>query len=493
MATVRDPAIIEREIATLKEEIETLQRDHPGDTFPDEVKERWNTKNRMLDELVKDLELAKRERRLEEIGSFGRSEGATERSASFQIRDSAWRTDPYELSTIERSYDPDKEGRQFKDRARFVIEQDFEAKHPKVGREETKEWMTRLVEDADTSDGKIARHMLANGSKDYARAFGKYLAGGFLTAEEQHALEISRAMSLTSAAGGYAVPVQLDPTIIPTSSYTINPFRAISRVIPVTVDTWNGVTSGAATAYFGAEATPTTDSSPTLGQVVVSTERGSAFIPFSIEIDQDWGSLQTEMGRLLGEAKDTLEATKFTTGTGTNEPYGLITGATTVYTAASTTALAVTDLYNAELALPARFRRNASMLFQRAVAQTIRGFDAGASAGSGSRIWIDNLRQGVSNNAVGAVNTGYNANVLGYPAYESVDMDSAFTTGKKLIVLGDFQYYIICDRIGMTIETIPHLFDVTNNQPTGQRGLYAYWRCGAKVANAASFVTLKLA
>ena len=72
-------------------------------------------------------------------------------------------------------------------------------------------------------------------------------------------------------------------------------------------------------------------------------------------------------------------------------------------------------------------------------------------------------------------------------------MSSTFTTGQKLIVLGDFSYYKIIDRIGMSIETIPHLFDVTNNMPTGQRGLYAYWRNGAKVLDANAFVTLRLA
>ena len=45
----------------------------------------------------------------------------------------------------------------------------------------------------------------------------------------------------------------------------------------------------------------------------------------------------------------------------------------------------------------------------------------------------------------------------------------------------------------MAIEVIPHLFDVTNNMPTGQRGLYAYWRNGSKVVDANAFRTLKLA
>jgi predicted phage gp36 major capsid-like protein len=45
----------------------------------------------------------------------------------------------------------------------------------------------------------------------------------------------------------------------------------------------------------------------------------------------------------------------------------------------------------------------------------------------------------------------------------------------------------------MTVEVIPHLFDTTNNMPTGQRGLYAYWRNGAGVIAANAFRTLKLA
>jgi len=92
-----------------------------------------------------------------------------------------------------------------------------------------------------------------------------------------------------------------------------------------------------------------------------------------------------------------------------------------------------------------------------------------------------------------ATNTGrFSAQFLGYPAFQNTAMSSTFTTGQLVGVLGDFSYYYIIDRIGMTIETIPHLFDVTNNQPTGQRGLYCYWRNGAKVADAAAFRTLKL-
>jgi HK97 family phage major capsid protein len=66
------------------------------------------------------------------------------------------------------------------------------------------------------------------------------------------------------------------------------------------------------------------------------------------------------------------------------------------------------------------------------------------------------------------------------------------TTGSLDAILGDFRYFLIADRIGMTIENIPHLFGAANRFPTGQRGLYCYWRNGSKVLDANAFRVLKV-
>lgn len=51
--------------------------------------------------------------------------------------------------------------------------------------------------------------------------------------------------------------------------------------------------------------------------------------------------------------------------------------------------------------------------------------------------------------------------------------------------LTDFQAgYLIADRLGMSVELIPHLFGATNRFPTGQRGLFAIWRTGGGVTAA---------
>ena len=46
-------------------------------------------------------------------------------------------------------------------------------------------------------------------------------------------------------------------------------------------------------------------------------------------------------------------------------------------------------------------------------------------------------------------------------------------------MLGDFSNgYVVADRVGTTIEFIPHLFG-TSGRPTGQRGFYMFARVGA--------------
>jgi HK97 family phage major capsid protein len=58
-------------------------------------------------------------------------------------------------------------------------------------------------------------------------------------------------------------------------------------------------------------------------------------------------------------------------------------------------------------------------------------------------------------------------------------------------IYGDFSNYVIADRIGMTVEFIPHLVGA-NRRPTGQRGWYAYYRVGADSVNDGAFRMLNV-
>ena len=353
------------------------------------------------------------------------------------------------------------------------------------------ERLLKTIDEPDIERGKfggeLARRILNTGSPLYQRAFNKYLRHGglvgALSPEEQRALAVG-----AGATGGFAVVYTLDPTIVPTSNYSVNPFRAISRVETISgTNEWKAVTSGAITASYVAESTEATDNAPTLAQPDIIVERAQAYVPFSIEVGQDWGGLQTEMGRLFQDAKDDLEATKFTLGAGhgSTEPKGIITAATNTTAAGGVAAFAVADLYKVFEALPPRYRPNARWMGNLFTLDKIRQFD---TAG-GSAVWVDSLQPGTGGLGAGAVGEPAGPQVIGRRIYEDTAMAAALTTGTKILVIGDFSYFVIVDRVGMDVEVVP-LVVGTNHRPTGQRGLYAYWRNSSDALSAAAFQVL---
>ena len=59
--------------------------------------------------------------------------------------------------------------------------------------------------------------------------------------------------------------------------------------------------------------------------------------------------------------------------------------------------------------------------------------------------------------------------------------------GTKIAVAGNFKKgFLIADRLGASVEYIPFLFGPANRYPTGQRGLYLYWRTGSTTIGSAS-------
>jgi HK97 family phage major capsid protein len=372
--------------------------------------------------------------------------------------------------------DPASGVREVKERAKRAIDQ---STYPGAeSREAGQEQVAKLVDNVDGDSGDVSMHIMRTGSPQYRSAFRKAITGTYLTNDEQRALSIG-----TGSAGGFAIPFTLDPTIIKTSSGVVNPLRRVSRNVTITGNTWKGVSSEGVTASYAEEGAEASDNAPTLAQPEVTVQRAQAFIPFSIEAGQDWSGMESEMTSLLADAKDKLEAEKFLSGSGTHEPFGLLTGATETVETAGTGAFVVGDLYNLESSLAPRFRANADFVGNRAIYNKIRQFD---TAG-GASLWVF-LQQGIARDAAG--NTGYQ--LLGYPANELSTMSSeTTTTGQKTMVFGDFSQFLIVDRVGMQVELIPHTFGA-NGRPLGQRGFYAIWRNSSKVLTAKAFKVLKV-
>jgi HK97 family phage major capsid protein/HK97 family phage prohead protease len=386
-------------------------------------------------------------------------------------------SDLHDLAGYRRMNEPERIVAAYQHGAREILDR-TKFPHPDADREHVQEHVERLLLGPDRQHGDLARRIIATSSETYERAFGKMWAGDGLTAEEE------RALSETTTAGGFAVPFVLDATIIPTSNGSVNPFRQIARVESITTNEWKGVRSGGVTAGYASEASEVGDDAPTLAQPSAIPERADVFIPFSIEIGQDWGGLQTEMARMVQDAKDDLEADKFVTGLGhgSSEPEGLLVGATAVVATAGTAAFAVGDLYSLETGLAPRFRPRASIVGNRAQYNRTRQFDTQG----GASLWI-RLGDGLRNARTGALGEA----LLGYPTFEASAMVTTITANSSILTIGDFSYFLIVDRIGMNAELVPHLFATGNNRPSGQRGLLFYWRNTSDVLAQEAFKTLK--
>ncbi|MGW7435706.1 phage major capsid protein [Streptomyces sp. NPDC054849] len=338
---------------------------------------------------------------------------------------------------------------------------------------------TSIIEQFDDSDSRIARLCLATSSPEYLRAWSKVARGRghLISQDEQRALE--RAMSLTDSAGGYLVPFQLDPTVIITANGSRNQIREVARQVVATGDVWNGVSSGAVSWSWDTEGTEVSDDTTTFAQPTVPIHKASGFVPISIEALEDEANVTQEVAKLLAFGRDVLESAAFATGTGSNQPTGIITaltGTSSIVTSTTTDTFAAADVYKVDNALPARYRANASWVANRAIYNLIRQFDTGGGAQMWERIGAD-----------------VPAMLLGRNALESEDMDGTVTAAAEnyLAVYGDWSNYVIADRVGVTVEFIPHLVG-SNRRPTGQRGWYAYYRVGADSVNDGAFRMLNV-
>jgi HK97 family phage major capsid protein len=340
------------------------------------------------------------------------------------------------------------------------------------------------VERQVRKDTDIARRVLVTENEDYREAWLKLVTrpNPILSDEERHAVqafEEYRAMSEgTTTAGGFGIPVFIDPSIILTAQESGNPFLQLARQVTTNTSSWKGVSSAGVSWSFDAEASAVSDDSPTLAQPSVTVNMARGFIPYSIELGQDYPAFAEEMASLLAAGYDELLVDKFTRGTGSGEPNGILTAlsANTNVRVTLTAAPAVgaADPYKVWAALPQKFRRGANWLMSVNVNNAIR------------QLGTANVYHGYTANLPeGWADTLFNSGVYESPYMPDVTTVTAATIG--LAVVGDFQNYVIARRGGMSVELVPTLFDITNNRPTGQRGWFAYARVGGNSVNDLGF------
>lgn len=345
------------------------------------------------------------------------------------------------------------------------------------------ETVERLV---GSGQGWTARWAEVTGDPAYERAFAKLFTGGTAghlrwTPEEADAYrrveslrDEQRALGIGGSGngGGSMVPLTLDPAVLLSNGGSTSSLRQIARVETIATDSWHGVSSAGVTAEWRDEFAESSEAPLTLTDPTVPVHRGSAFVPYSFEVEQDALGFIRELQRLLVDAAVQLSDLAYTTGSGTGEPTGFITALAAadptvpLVTPTASETLGAADVYRVQNALPPRFQANARWAANLSVLNTLRQFET-----SNGALKFPALQDSPPS-------------LLGRPVHEQSNMDGTYnpavTDNNYVLAYGDWSQFLIVDRIGATIERVDHLVGA-NRRPNGTRGALLWWRTGSDV------------
>lgn len=275
--------------------------------------------------------------------------------------------------------------------------------------------------------------------------------------------------------GGFLVPDEFENQLIQ-KLQEANVLRTISHVI----QTNSGehkipvVASEGTDAWLDEEAAYT-ESNTQFSQVSLAAHKLGTLIKVSEELLNDSAFdlmtyLSGEFGRRLGNAEEQA----FLTGTGTNQPTGILTdtnGASAGSTAAKTDTLTFDDLIDLFYSLKAPYQQNAIFLMSDDTVKAIRKL----KDKNDQYVWQPSVQAGQPDR------------ILNCPVYTSPYMPN-LAAGNKPVLFGDFNYYWIADRQGRTFKRLNELYAVT-----GQVGFLGSQRVDAKVILPEAIKTLAMA
>lgn len=275
--------------------------------------------------------------------------------------------------------------------------------------------------------------------------------------------------------GGFLVPNEFEQQLIQ-KLQEANVMRTISHVIQTNSGEHKiPVVASEGTATWLDEEAVYAESNTQFSQVSLAAHKLGTPIKVSEELLNDSAFdlmtyLSGEFGRRLGNAEEQA----FLTGTGTNQPTGILTdanGASAGATAANADTLTFDDLIDLFYSLKAPYRQNAVFLMSDDTVKVIRKL----KDKNDQYIWQPSVQAGQPDR------------ILNCPVYTSPYMP-ALTAGNKPVLFGDFNYYWIADRQGRTFKRLNELYAVT-----GQVGFLGSQRVDAKVILPEAIKTLSMA
>lgn len=287
---------------------------------------------------------------------------------------------------------------------------------------------------------------------DYRTAFNELMKAGGVTAdmpaEARAALQAGyselskeeRAQTTTNAAGGYTIPTELMPEIVKTM-LAFGPMYdpGVTREIVTTgggqLD-WTTVNDTTVTAEAHTEGTTLTDDGGkdvTFGTLALNAYAfNTEWLRVSKELaDDSIFAMEAVIAELLGERLGRIANSKLTTGSGSSDVQGIVTGAGVATAAASTSAVTADEIIDFAHSIDPAYRSAPSVrfMFHDSTLKAIRKL----KDGDGNYLWqMGNYQQGVP------------GSILGYGFSINQDMaELSDGAGSKVMLFGDMRKFVV--------------------------------------------------
>ena len=271
-------------------------------------------------------------------------------------------------------------------------------------------------------------------------AFEKYLRNGMgsLNANERSIMGELRGTSTqiagTDSLGGFLVPQDFSNELDMATLFTGEVERLAKKLNTAggALLDYPTINDTATDAGLTAEAAAVTVQDMTFANAQLSAYNYASQVRVSMQLLQDNAfDLNAFLAEAMGERIARATNAAFTTGTGSSQPQGIITGASLGNTAASATAIAADDILDLIHSIDPSYRNKPTfgLMANDSVISVIRSLGLGSA--NDFPIFIPSMEAGQPDK------------LFGFNLYYNNDMESAITTGKKTLLAADFSKFVV--------------------------------------------------
>ena len=271
-------------------------------------------------------------------------------------------------------------------------------------------------------------------------AFENYLRNGMgsLNSNERSIMGELRGTSTqiagTDSLGGFLVPQDFSNELDMATLFTGEVERLAKKLNTAggALLDYPTINDTATDAGLTAEAAAVTVQDMTFANAQLSAYNYASQVRVSMQLLQDNAfDLNAFLAEAMGERIARATNAAFTTGTGSSQPQGIITGASLGNTAASATAIAADDILDLIHSIDPSYRNKPTfgLMANDSVISVIRSLGLGSA--NDFPIFIPSMEAGQPDK------------LFGFNLYYNNDMESAITTGKKTLLAADFSKFVV--------------------------------------------------